>query len=53
MKNLPDKFYIAGYAWMIVSLLTTKPVLPLIAIGMMIFCFIMSWVTDYHENNKV
>ena len=53
MKYPPNKFDIAVYAWMVVSLLTTKPILSLIAIGMMIFSFIMSLVTDYHENKKV
>lgn len=53
MKHLANKFHTAGYAWMVVSLLTTKPVLSLIAIVMMMFSFIMFWVTDYHDNNKV
>ena len=49
MKNTVNRWDIATYAWLIITTLTTKPVIPLIAIGMMTFCFIMSWVNDHQK----
>ena len=47
MEHLPNKFYIAGYAWLIITMLATKPSVIAIGFFMMIFCFIMSWIEDY------
>jgi hypothetical protein len=50
MEHLPNKFYIAGYAWLIIAMLSTKPFVPVIGLCMMTFCFIMSWINNYDIN---